>query len=182
MEDYKQSIIGRGYEVVGESCGCTAFINQETKFCAILAPTYVIGADNRGAHDCHDMLKKIAGFAEKSTICVIEPNDNISFRELERITRNEYHFVKVSAALLYTLPNRVDKNMVINFEPMRHGDDRGDYTVNPFDKFDGKCSGDYIRWLANDARDGDTVKYPPIINSSFFRYHAEKLYKVLNHD
>ncbi len=186
MEKYKQEIINRGYSVVSEMEHGISFVNEKVSTCVILLKEYKADKDDnlsnedlgilyntyRG-YDLHRDLKSKYIFAEKSTRCVI-----INFSgDKESIERDPYHFLKIPTNKIYTLPKDVNKNITIKFSPMKDASDFGDFTVDPYDFFDGLCCAKYFEFLAK-AKDGDIVKYPKIIENSYYRYQADKLYKI----
>jgi hypothetical protein len=173
MEEFKNKIIDRGYSIVEESEEGIAFVNEDTQFCAILLKFYSDEDYDRRGFKLHDVLKSKFSFAEKCTICIILDSDI----DKEKLVRDEYFYCKILPERINILPIKSDKSVKIIFSPMDNASDVGDYTVNPFEPFDGLCSSNYIEFLSN-AKDGNIVKYPKIVNNSYFRYLAYKLYNI----
>lgn len=179
MEQYKQQIIDRGYSIVEESEFGISFVNESAKFCVILLKQYWSQNkhDAEFGHSLHANLKKKFIYAEKCTILVINALHPEESRTQEEIERDEYFFLKMFPENIQYLPKAENKSTTINFSPMKSAEDKGDYTVDPFDEFDGKCSGNFLKYLSQ-AKDGDVVKYPKIVDNRFFRYWADKLYTI----
>lgn len=179
MEEYKKQIIERGYELIAETEDGACFANESTSFCVILLKQYHsrCNSDKEAGHDLHKILKDKYQFAEKSTILVIaslHPDEGNSKEEIER---NEYFFLKIFPERIHILPQKQNKEIKITFEPMNGENDTGNYHINPFDHFDGLCSANFLGYLT-EAKNGDVVKYPKIISTSFFNYWAYKLYST----
>lgn len=98
-------------------------------------------------------------------------------RNKEEIERNEYYFLKIFPERICILPKSGNKDIKITFEAMNAENDTGNYTINPFDYFDGLCCSNFLEYLSR-AQDGDVVKYPKIISPSYFNYWAYKLYQT----
>lgn len=174
MENYKKQITDRGYKVVSETEEGISFVNEDVKFCAILLKKYKEDGNDK---EYGRELKKTLNYsyAEKGTFCIIISTDD----DRDKIQRDPYFYVKIFTDKINILPIKEDKSITIIFMPMKDSSDVGDYTVNAFDHFDGLLSASYFEYLTN-AKHGDIVKYPKIIDSSFFRYHANKLYTIEN--
>lgn len=179
MEEYKQQIINQGYQMVAETEDGVCFVNEAVNFSVILLKEYYSGHDTdaKAGHELHKILKDKYGFAEKSTICIIANVHPDEKRTLEKIQRDEYYFLKVFPEKISILPQTQNKNIKITFSPMTNENDKGNYFINPFEEFDGLCSGSFLEYLST-AKNGDVVKYPKIISTSFFNYWGSKLYKI----
>ncbi len=125
------------------------------------------------AQDLHAELRKSYAYAEKCTICVVI-NYNGDREELER---NEYFFLKIFADKINIIPAKSDKTKTISIVPIKDNSDLTGFFMDPYDHFDGLCIAKYVEFLST-ANDGDVFKYPKIINPSFLRYWAEKLFTV----
>ena len=179
MENYKQQIIDRGYQLVAETEEGYCFVNESTNFCAILLKEYCSEHYNnaKSGYELLEILKNKYGFAEKATICVIVNVTSDENKSKESIERDEYFFLKIFPERIHILPIKSNKEVKITFEPMSGENDKGNYTINPFDKFDGLCSSNFLEYLSK-AQDGDIIKYPKIVDTSFFRYWGQKLYQI----
>ena len=174
IEKFKQEIMARGYKLISETDKGVSFANEDTQFGVILLKKYTgIHSDEDGSSELHDSLKKLYPFAEKSTVCVMMDAEG----DKEKIQRDEYFFSKIFTDRINILPERKDKKKTILFSPMTGITDVGDYTVNPFDYFDGLCVTNYLAFLAQ-AKDRAVVKYPKIVDRRYFVYLAQKLYSV----
>jgi len=174
------TIENKGYVKVEETNTAVSFVNESAQYCVILIDVYLDYHENDEFHDLifgmHTTLKQKYSFAEKCTICVYidTPLDN------DVVKRNPYHFLKVTSDELDVLPTIVNKDITVNILPAESMEDQGDYFINPFQKCDGICNAEFLRFISNIKTDV-IVKYPLFISNSeirWFHYVSNKMYKV----
>jgi len=175
MEEYKKSIIDRGYKIVSETEDGVSFVNEDIQTCAMLLFKYndLSQFDKDHGHDLHKTLTNKYNYANKSTICVIVEYEG----DPETIQRNEYYFSKVFTDRINILPTKSDKSITVTFDPMLNESDSGDYKINPYDFFDGLACSNFYEFLSSITKDC-VVKYPKCLDISYFRYITNKLYTI----
>jgi len=177
MEQYKQQIINKGYELIAETEDGFCFANENTSFGVILLREYSSKNDARAGHKLHEILKNKYSFAEKSTICIIASIECNEDKDREDLERNEYYFLKIFPERINILPEKRNKEIQLTFVPMSNENDVGNYHINPFEKLDGLACVNFLEYLCK-AQNNDIIKYPAAINIGFFNYWAYKLYKT----
>jgi len=175
MENLKNKVIDKGYKIITENKRSISLVNESIKYCVILVDQYSEDGDER--KDILNLQKELEikyAFAEKGTILVInEIPDN-----REEIERNVYFFLRIYSDSLNSIPSKFDKELEIIFSPMIDINDNGDYTINPFELFDGLSINKYLAFI-NEAKSGDVVKYPRIYETHYLRYLTNKFFTVI---